>query len=165
MRWLKKAYQIKTYSVNDWPEGKPDPTQYSNERNEIMVREDYDIAADPAGWLVHEQVHAEHGSTESEDYSSYPDTPTEQVAFGTQFRYLKDRGITNFDDLFSLPGFEHERSHYDVLKRIWDSVQKEGTKLGQLEDGLSDSLYVRVRDMIGIILGNTQVHQYLQVTY
>ena len=125
MQWLinRANANIVVVTKENWPTGKLDPTQYNAETDTIEVREDYDFRNDPAGWIVHEQVHAQEGTTANEDYSNYPNTLTEQKAFGAQFKFLMGRGIKQFDALFSIPGFEHEKDHYKELKKIWESIQ------------------------------------------
>ena len=110
-----KNIKIRIVPCVGWTYEKNQPTQYSYDDKEIQVRSDYDIENDPAGWLVHEKIHALYPRIEIEEY---PDNPLEEIAFSEQFEYLKNKGYT-FEEIFSIPTMETMLQYKDILKKWW----------------------------------------------
>jgi len=104
-----------------FPPQKIDPTQYDAENDIILVKSSYDTVKDPAGWMVHEKVHAKLKDT-PDDGKRYPTNSIEKAAYTTQFQYLKQKGYT-FDQIFTIPTMEHKRQYYNILKNIGIIIQ------------------------------------------
>ena len=107
---------VKIIPQNEWARGKEDPTEYDFDNKTIRVREDYDSASDPAGWMVHEKAHHQFGSQDTS--GQYPNNPVEERAYKEQFKYLKNKGYT-FEQIFSIPTMEHKVDYKEVFKRWW----------------------------------------------
>lgn len=100
-----------------FPPQKIDPTQYDAENDIILVKSSYDTVKDPAGWMVHEKVHAKLRNT-PDDGKQYPSNSIERAAYTEQFKYLKQKGYT-FDQIFTIPTMEHKKRYYNILKNYW----------------------------------------------
>ncbi len=114
-------YNVQVIDKSMWPDGKTDPTEYSDDTGVIKIRSDYDYKKDPAGWFEHEKGHADWKG--SRDVNDYPDNPIEWQAFGRQFKYLQDKGY-DFDDIFKIKTMEHEVIFKDFFRKVWDKVKK-----------------------------------------
>jgi len=112
-------------------EGKDDPTQYNNEEEKIYVKSNYNVKEDKEAWIVHELGHHRYRNKE-DDNKPYPYNKVERFAYQEQFKELKRRGF-EFEDLLNKEYFptlslkltKYNGEYYDILKKYWDSVNKE----------------------------------------
>jgi hypothetical protein len=112
---------IKIIDVREWPEGKIDPTEYSPTTDTIHIRSDYGMD-DPAGWIVHEKVHAANKKLPqwSDDY---PNNQIERLAYVAQFKYLiSEKGCQTLDDVFKIPTMGHKAQYRNILQRYFDEA-------------------------------------------
>jgi hypothetical protein len=117
----KHSVNIQIIPVTSWQRGKVDPTEYDATTDTIRVRGDYDVNNDPAGWMVHEKVHATLAAAGQQNNSgNYPDNPIEERAYKTQFNYLKSLGHT-FDDIFQIPTMEHKAPYRNIFAKWWNA--------------------------------------------
>jgi hypothetical protein len=122
----KYAVNVQVIPVTSWQRGKIDPTEYDITTDTIRVRGDYDVNNDPAGWMVHEKVHATLAAAGQQNNSgNYPDNPIEERAYKTQFNYLKSLGHT-FDDIFQIPTMEHKAVYKNIFAKWWNASSPQG---------------------------------------
>jgi len=111
---------IEIISKSNWPNGKHDPTEFSDEDNCVKIREDYDYKTDPLGWLRHEYIHYKLYNDKSfkDDGKIYPYNNTESAAYTYQFKYLKKKGYKNLEDIKTL----NKNDDLKILKKYWDKA-------------------------------------------
>jgi len=113
-----------------FPPQKIDPTQYDAENDIILVKSSYDTVKDPAGWMVHEKVHAKLRNT-PDDGKQYPSNSIERAAYTEQFKYLKQKGYT-FDQIFTIPTMEHKKRYYNILKNACEGFRLNYKKINPI---------------------------------
>jgi hypothetical protein len=119
---IKKPAKTIIVPKEKWPKGKEDPTQYSSDKHAIMVRKDYDIKADPAGWMVHERVHA--SGNIKDDNKPYPENAVERAAYTKQFEHLIKKGYKTLADILKIKTVEHKADHATVLTKYFQQAMK-----------------------------------------
>lgn len=106
--------------------GKTDPTQYSHDSHEILVKSTYDTEKDPEGWMAHEYKHSEADRFGVKSNGEpYPCDNIESRAYREQFRLLWFRGFS-FEDLKDrnrFPTLSLKIGKYEkILKKYWRNV-------------------------------------------
>lgn len=120
-------------------EGKNDPTQYNSETDTIEVKDKFYVENDNEGWMVHEMAHADcfHNGI-VDDKKPYPFNNIERIAYGAQFKWLKDTGkAKTIEDLkdpskfptMSLKFTNYDGEYNDILTEYWNEANgiKEST--------------------------------------
>jgi hypothetical protein len=112
-----KSLPVLLVSVDLWPRGKSDPTEYQYDWHYATVRQDYDYVNDPHGWLRHELAHYTLDIEQVADNGKvYPTSNIEQIAYSYQFEHLRFLGHSDFDKVLRLIGKHH---YHHALAQLW----------------------------------------------
>ena len=105
---------IEIIPLDEWMEGKEDPTEWSESTKTIRIRSDYDFKEDRQGWLMHEIAHAFLNYLNAQDDGKeYPFNSTEVVAYTAQLMHLYERDlISTYEDARNLLLSKEERFQF-----------------------------------------------------
>jgi hypothetical protein len=113
------------FALKNYPANKSDPTQYSDEKNQIQ----YDPtrispANDPCKWFIHEKVHATRHA--SDDGKEYPTNSVERYAYVTQLYHLIKSGVT-LDHILEGGAYQTLTNKFhdyrDIMMAYWKDAQ------------------------------------------